>query len=277
MSEDLEPEKTRRNSPGHTLTEAISFLSQVERNLGRGPFSRDSMAEALGHALGSGPFSRKAGTLAHYGLLEKSGTAVRISKLGLSILRPLNPVERTKAVAQAAQSPVLYQELMARYAGQALPTMLGNILAREFAVHLNTSEEVAKTFRETMSAAGLLRSGILHTSPAPDLLDFAGYASNQTADAQSVATPAASDPTAKKTPGSEQNSGNASAQNDSKVDGTPDVSSSKALRRDVFALANGQVCVEWPTEMTPEELQDVEDWIDILLRKVRRSVSVPRA
>ena len=36
-------------------------------------------------------------------------------------------------------------------------------------------------------------------------------------------------------------------------------------------LLRNQV-VQWPSSLSPESLQDIEDWLDILKRKIGRSV-----
>ena len=272
MSQNDEPdnEKSRRKAPAHGLAEAKAFLAVLEKNLGRGPFSRDSMAQALGHAPGSGPFSRKAGSLSHYGLIERSGGAAKISALGISILRPIDKREEQSSTAKAAQMPTLYQELVRRFAGNALPSMLGNILVREFGVHLNSSEEVAKTFRETMAHAGLLRHGILSNTPAIMPLNATEGSEDEAADAgdASIAAPHPSSATAKHADSDELNVGAISAS----LATMPSSAVDAKVKRDVFALSSGEVIVQWPVVLEISDLQDIEDWLTILIRKMRRAV-----
>jgi hypothetical protein len=47
----------------------------------------------------------------------------------------------------------------------------------------------------------------------------------------------------------------------------------QGTRRDVFSLQEGEVSVQWPSTLSPESLQDIEDWLDILKRKIGRSVA----
>lgn len=47
------------------------------------------------------------------------------------------------------------------------------------------------------------------------------------------------------------------------------------MRQEVFALAEGDVTIQWPETLSPDSFQDFEDWLVILKRKIKRSVSAP--
>jgi hypothetical protein len=44
------------------------------------------------------------------------------------------------------------------------------------------------------------------------------------------------------------------------------------MYQDVFSLAEGNVSIQWPAAMSPESFQDLAGWMDILKRKIGRSV-----
>src|SRR6185437_2470113 len=44
-----------------------------------------------------------------------------------------------------------------------------------------------------------------------------------------------------------------------------------AMRQDVFSVDEGAVRIEWPTVLSAESLKDVEDWLEIVKRKISRS------
>ena len=46
-------------------------------------------------------------------------------------------------------------------------------------------------------------------------------------------------------------------------------------KQDVFSLPEGEVVLEWPEQMSPESYEDFESWVNLVLRKVRRSVREP--
>ena len=41
---------------------------------------------------------------------------------------------------------------------------------------------------------------------------------------------------------------------------------------DVYTLATGDVVLQWPDRITPEEAEDLDDWLEIMKRKLKRSV-----
>jgi hypothetical protein len=96
-------------------------------------------------------------------LLDKTGKgSLKISELGKKILVPTNSEERRAAIAEAAARPVLYRKLIEKYRDSAIPTMLPNLLIREHGVFPGSAENAARSFRETVEFAGLLRNGVLY-------------------------------------------------------------------------------------------------------------------
>jgi hypothetical protein len=158
---DSEREGRGPNAPSETLASAIQLLQLVRDRLGFSSASRESVAEALGYRTLNGTSRRKIAALSHFELLVRNGAAYRISDLGKQILIPRDDGEYKQAIAVVAKKPAFYGKLFAKYEGQALPGMLPNILVREFGILPQSSEEVARTFRETQEFAGLLRNGIL--------------------------------------------------------------------------------------------------------------------
>lgn len=45
-------------------------------------------------------------------------------------------------------------------------------------------------------------------------------------------------------------------------------------RQDVFSLNEGNVSIQWPASLSPESYEDLAAWLDILKRKIGRSVAV---
>jgi hypothetical protein len=44
-----------------------------------------------------------------------------------------------------------------------------------------------------------------------------------------------------------------------------------SLRQDVFSLAEGQVALQWPTGLSQESIEDLQDWLDLMKRKIARA------
>ena len=43
-------------------------------------------------------------------------------------------------------------------------------------------------------------------------------------------------------------------------------------RTDIFALITGDIVFQWPDRISPTESKDVDDWLDLIKRKLNRSV-----
>lgn len=162
--ERLTGEKKGRTSPVYTLEQAVAFAMDLKAKIGITPASSGTIATALGHqSERSGTAGSKIGSMTHYGLLEWKGKGQYVlSDLAIRVLMPQSEIERRSAIAEAAKKPKLYGELAAAYKGQALPTMLSNILARQYGVAVARVENVADVFRKSMEYSGLLRRGILY-------------------------------------------------------------------------------------------------------------------
>lgn len=44
------------------------------------------------------------------------------------------------------------------------------------------------------------------------------------------------------------------------------------MRQEIFALAEGDVTIQWPEQLSTDSYQDFTDWLDLLKRKIKRSV-----
>jgi len=44
------------------------------------------------------------------------------------------------------------------------------------------------------------------------------------------------------------------------------------MRYESFMLDHGEITIQWPSEMSAESFEDFSDWLDILKRKIKRSV-----
>ncbi len=43
-------------------------------------------------------------------------------------------------------------------------------------------------------------------------------------------------------------------------------------KEDIYTLSDGDVVIQWPEEILPSDLEDLDDWLDIMKRKIKRSV-----
>lgn len=168
MTTEIEKNKSSKERsvayPSVTLGDAVDFTSKLREALGKGPYSRDEAARALGHVKLSGPAARKVAALVHYGLLVRSGNAYNQTQLAQDILKPLSDEQKTEAVIKAVRSPRLFEKLIQKYSGQALPTMLHHVLIRE-GISESAANEVSRLFTESIKFAGLLINGVVSNVP----------------------------------------------------------------------------------------------------------------
>jgi hypothetical protein len=166
VTDDERSERSRRY-PVSTVVDAIANLASVHRGVGMNGGSREALAQAIGHSTLNGASKRKIASLIQYGLIDRDGDRYRISDLGRRILIPVTEREKEDAIAEAVRRPALFQEIGQSYDQQPLPSMLGNILAREYGLLPAVSGDVAELFKKSVEQAGLIVDGSLNWSGAP--------------------------------------------------------------------------------------------------------------
>lgn len=152
--------------PAFELEQMVCDIANLTQKLGKGPFSRDSAAKALGYSGISGVSSSRIAACVHFGLLERTGGAYCLSELAQKIVYSENDAEKKRAIIDAVQSPALYSKLLSEFNGQALPQMLDNILVRRYGISNNAANNAAKIFRASIEYAGVLENGIVSLNRA---------------------------------------------------------------------------------------------------------------
>lgn len=154
-------------SPKYSLEESIALAVTLNQAFGARTMGKDAIAEALGHSVNSSAVAVKIGSLSHYDLLVRQGNTYAQSALVKDILYPTSDDAKRVAIVKAAKAPSLYKRLFTDFAGKALPSMLENILHRDYGVARANAGDVAKTFRKTAEFAGLYDAGVLYADPRP--------------------------------------------------------------------------------------------------------------
>lgn len=44
------------------------------------------------------------------------------------------------------------------------------------------------------------------------------------------------------------------------------------MNQDTFTLDEGQVVLQWPSRISPENYDDLKDWLDLMARRIKRAV-----
>ena len=147
--------------PSIDLSTSIEKGRMLKSALGKGPFNRESAAQAMGYKGVTGTSGRTISALVQYGLLTRVGNIYSISALFERIIFPLSEEDKEVAIKTAAYTPKLYSNLLNKYNGSAIPSLLNNILIHDHGINPSVSREVAESFKKTMEFAGLLVNGVL--------------------------------------------------------------------------------------------------------------------
>lgn len=194
----------------------------------------------------SGALARYAGALQGYGLIESSGTGesrkIKITDVGRRLLEDTRPGVGEELRATAALRPKLFEELY-RIWGKSRPA--DDIARSALQFDHDFTPVAAKRFLGVFDEAlSYLPSEVSAPSVEPV-------------------------PTAQERP--EKSS---VAVGD--LDGRPEVveptAPSSGVRRDVFALDEGEATITLPRILSRASFEDLEAWLELIRRKAERSV-----
>jgi hypothetical protein len=170
MAEELNQKKVVGRSaayPGFTLEQAVEATKTLRTKLGNAPYSRDIAAKALGYSGVTGSSSTKIAACVHFGLLVREGNSYKQSDLANQIFNPQSEEERSFAVRTAFRTPNLYVKLLSAFGGKALPTLLENILVRQYEIQERAAGDAATIFKKSAEYAGMFTNGILTSNEEP--------------------------------------------------------------------------------------------------------------
>lgn len=247
------------------LQGAIDLLQKLYAYTRRGPAVISALAkEAWGWSPTSSTASKAVAALKYFGLIDESpgnGKQIKVSDRGLRILLDdVTSPERRRALEEAALSPTQYQYCYRKW-GADVPPAARSTLIFERGFGEGTVQGFLRDYKKSLAFAGLVgapnEDGDVEGSN--DTSSVYGATGDEVQSAQQVAQ----QPMAKQI---------ASGQFPTAAPAAKEV---LGMRQDVFSLAEGPVTIQWPATLSPESLEDFNDWLDILKRKVGRSVGVP--
>jgi hypothetical protein len=243
----------RKRSPAHPiidLAEAIVLVEKLYKADKTHPVDRAVAATNVGYSGLTGRSMGVLSTLRQYGLIDTmNDSQIKVSNLSKHILFPEDDREKRQNLVKAALSPKLFQEIHEKY-GITLPSD-GSLIA--FLVRQGffdtAAQTVVKVLRSTFDYAGV---GELPQEPE---------SSEEQVEDESEAKPLAESPL--------PNSSKAQTAATSLSVGSG--TALEGIHREIFAVDEGEVTLTWPKEMSQESYQDIEDWLAILLRKMKRA------
>ncbi len=235
------------NYPALSLPEAIERIRKVYEKEHIHKAAPEVVAKDLNYSGLNGASMSVISALKKYGLLEEVGKDLKVSSQALTILvDPKDSVERAKLIREAAVSPALFSELRNQY-GDGVPSdenLRSYLLKRGFAPAM--VDAPIRSYRETMELVSSLSpvdNGVLAEEALEIAMQPTPYrVALDDAKASAVhATIATEEP-------------------------------ATGSKRDVFSLDEGRVILEWPEKMSADSYEDFQSWIELQLRKIKRSI-----
>jgi len=160
----------RRRSPRYpavSLSDAINGAHLFATKDKRGAVGGQELAKALGYKSQSGPARTLIGAMRQYGLLEKQGSATRLSDRAMVIiLGPERGEKQATAIRQAALTPPLFQDLYATHWGEPENAVKSYLTLRRGFTERGAALAVS-TYQATLSFANLTGSGTHSGVPGP--------------------------------------------------------------------------------------------------------------
>jgi hypothetical protein len=239
--------------------------------------------------------------LKSYGLLDYQGSGPnRLAKLSPRALRiVLNTPERADELKAAALAPKIHQQLWEKYKEDGLPS--DEAIKHHLILDLDFNDAAVDGFlgrlRSTFSFANLVKSDTLSDKPLPIVGDFVQWesqgalqlpearkVSGLSDDGQFVFVEGTSTglpvgevvvvkaPTNSNLPPQAAIADMFGMGKTSLRTPAPMAPSTGDTKTETFTLDRGEVVMRWPATMTAQDLQDVEDWLEIVKRKLKRTV-----
>lgn len=205
--------------------------------------------------------------LLQFGLFEDEGQKddrlVRLTTRALDILlaEEGSPTQR-EAIRAAASSPKIYKEILDRWPSHELPSdaTLKSFLLREKDFNPSSVEQFIRNFRETILFAGLT------TAPESQQED-------QSQDPALIGKPDSQGASSVERANTGEFNYDAGPRTTTKQPAIPQTTfSDESYRQDIFALDEGSVTFIYPRKISKDSFDDLNAWVEILLRKIRRTV-----
>ena len=295
------------NYPAITLEKAIERARVFWNHEKRNPANITVALRHWGYGPNSGGGRTLVGALVGFGVVRDEGAGdkrqLRLSETAIRVLldeRPLS-TEREAAIRELALTPKIYRDILARWPHlDVSDDNLRYYLLAERKFNDNAVGEFIRDFRATMAFAKLPSSHeeaqeIPPTvdTPTVQVGDYVRWESNGVVqfdskrvawvndgyagvDGSSTGLPLAELEVVSAPPPSGMTGGSVPTPQPLKS-AHPALFAGIAqqkgggMRQEVFALAEGDVTIQWPERLSPESLEDFTDWLRILERKVRRA------
>jgi hypothetical protein len=232
-----------------TLEEAIQKARVVWNHAKRGSTSTDKVASYWKYGAKSSGWRLAVSTLKQFGLMESVGSKksgeVKLTELAIKIILDVqeHSPARDALIKVVALKPPIYQEVWSHWDGKLPPydTLRTYLTINKGFNDASVSGFVAD-FQKTISFAKLTPAD---TIPPP------GEAADDD-DGEDEPDPGEQQRQPRRRP------------------------MQPGIKEDVFTLEEGPVVIQYPERLSPESFEDFESWLQLVIRKAKRSVQQDR-
>ncbi len=149
--------------PAYTINEVLESFVKIVDSLGSNKVSVEIVARTMGVSATTKSFTRKMSAARQYDLIEVSKGIIELTSLAKNILYPVSD-DTDIYLMEAFKKPQIYEKLISRFNGRALPNIvvLSNVLLEaELSITKNVKDLVAQKFIDNCNDLGILTNGIL--------------------------------------------------------------------------------------------------------------------
>ncbi len=155
---DIQPSTTGAKFPLLSLQNSLQVAEAVRDAGGANTeVPKSIIASHLGSSENSGAFLQRLGSARSFGLIEGRGS-YRLTDQAKRYFYPATEDDRRRAQLAFLASPPVFNEIIKRFDGNKLPapTMLANILHREYSVSNSWKDRVASSFIKAAQIVGAI-------------------------------------------------------------------------------------------------------------------------
>ncbi len=292
------PRHRSPNYPGVGLKAAVDKISDWYKKDGLVATPRDAALIHMGFEKFTGDAGRLMSALKSFGLIQEADGRLKLTPRAVDIVaRQDGDPKKAQALKEAASGPPIYKDLLKAYA-PALPsdpTLKSELIASK-GFNPKSVDDFIKDFRATLKYAGVSESTVLDSEheeekqaeppPAtPAIGDYVQWESQGVLqfpeprrirgfsddggwvflEGSGTGVPADQLTVVEAPPSPPK--GQSASKNPPVVKPQP-----IGVRQDLFSLSEGTVSIQWPATLSAESFQDLSAWLDILKRKIGRSV-----
>ena len=236
--------KRSPNFPFIPLETAIERAGELYKQEGRNAVNIKVAVSHWGYKETSSGGKQTVAALKAYGLIEYFGKGddrkIKLSRLALMILldEREDSYERQEAIKVTALNPKIFKELWLKWGVGGLPSdaNISHFLIFEKDVNEKSTGDLIKNFKSTISFASLTPSDSIQDEEDDD-------SGEEGSNERQPHYPQVKPPPKK--PG---------------------------MKQDIFTLDEGQVVLQWPAKLSQDSYEDFEGWINLILRRAKRSI-----